>query len=101
MQTEWDFVEYPHGKSRPVREPSDKIKDYKMDEIADLLWIGGLMALHATPKFREAFGHLQAAAQHYLFGFDATAEDIGKASNHLHDYAELLEKEVMAGKVLS
>lgn len=101
MQNEWENVEYPHGKSRPVREPTQYIRDYKMDEIGDLIWIGGIMSKHASGTFQKAFGHLQAAAAHYLFGFDATASMCRDAAHQLYTYAEDIEMEVKSGRVRS
>lgn len=35
-----------------------------MEEVADLLWVGGLAATHASAQWREAWSHLRAACEH-------------------------------------
>lgn len=92
-------MEYPHGKGRKPRDPAKHVLTYKMEEVADLLWVGGLAAEHATPEWRLAWSHLRAACEHYLFGFDATEAECRAAHNRLWEYAECLEYCVAAGQV--
>jgi hypothetical protein len=70
-----------------------------MEELADLLWIGGVIARHASNEFREAWGYLQHACAHYLFRFDAQEIDMLKAAASLRSYADLIEGLVKLGKV--
>lgn len=99
MQKEWDLIEYPHCKGAKPRDPTHYINDLKMEELADLLWIGGVLANKAPAGFKKAWGHLQPALVHYLYGFEATEHDIRTASNNLYKYAELIETHVQAGEV--
>jgi hypothetical protein len=99
MQVDWDCVEYPHGKSSKPRDPVEYIQEFKMEEVADLLWIGGIAAKHATADWRAAWGHLRAACQHYLFGFNATQHESRMAHARLYSFAELCEKAVIRGQV--
>jgi hypothetical protein len=70
-----------------------------MEEVADLLWIGGIAAKHATSEWRTAWGHLLASCQHYLFGFQANEVEMRQAHSHLWSYAECLEDAVKSGQV--
>jgi hypothetical protein len=99
MQADWNCVEYPHGKASKPRDPVKYILDYKMEEVADLLWIGGIAAKHATEEWRTAWGNLRTACQHYLFGFDAKEHECRQAHACLWNYAECCENAVKAGKV--
>jgi hypothetical protein len=75
------------------------ILDYKMEEVADLLWIGGIAAKHATEDWRTAWKHLRTACTHYLFGFDANEHKSRQAHSSLWAYAECCENAVKAGQV--
>jgi hypothetical protein len=99
FQGDWDVVEYPHCKGSKPRNPIKYISSYKMEELADLLWIGGIAAKHATDEFRHAWGHLRDAAEHYLYGFDALRQQQREAANSLFQYGECIEKQVLKGKV--
>lgn len=100
VQADWDCVEYPHGKGRKPRDPAEHILTYKMEEVADLLWVGGLAVTHASAPWRLAWSHLRAACEHYLFGFEATEAECRAANNRLYAYAECIEEAVIAGQVL-
>ena len=99
LQADWECVEYPHGKSNRPRDPVQYILDYKMEEVADLLWIGGIAAYFATKDWQEAWGHLRAACEHYLFGFEADEVQCRAAHMRLYTYAECCERAVIKGKV--
>jgi hypothetical protein len=88
VQADWDCVEHPHGKAVRPRDPVKYILDYKMEEVADLLWIGGIAVKHASSVWGTAWGHLRAACHHYLFGFEASEEECSHAHAHLWAYAE-------------
>jgi hypothetical protein len=47
-------IEDAHG-SRP-EDPSHAILDYKMEQLADLLWIGGVIAKQGSSTFQKAWG---------------------------------------------
>jgi hypothetical protein len=97
VQEDWKLLEYPHCKGTKPKDPTHYINDYKMDELADLLWLGGILARHGTDAYRDAWSHLQKALVHYLYGFDATQADMRTAANELFQYAEQVEKHVQAG----
>jgi hypothetical protein len=99
VQADWNCVLYPHGKASKPRDPVQYIQDYKMEEVADLLWIGGIAAKHATEAWQTAWEHLRAACEHYVYGFDSTEDDCRQAHNRLYAYAELCEEAVINGQV--
>lgn len=99
FQGDWDQVEYPHVKGSKPRDPFRLLSDFKMEELGDLLWIGGIAAKHASPQFQEAWGHLRYAAEHYLYGFTSDEPEQKKARERLFQYGELIEQAVKAGEV--
>jgi hypothetical protein len=70
-----------------------------MEEFADMLWLGGILARHETVVFCTAWSHVRYAVVHYLFGVEATADDTRSAENRLFQNAEAIEKHVQAGEV--
>jgi hypothetical protein len=70
-----------------------------MEEVADLLWIGGLAATLATGQWRLAWSHLRAACEHYLFGYDADEVKMRAGHIRLYKFAECCEEAVKAGQV--
>jgi hypothetical protein len=101
MQDEWARIEYPHGKGGRPQDPTHYILDLKMEELADLLWLGGVIARHGSAEFRAAWGFLQPACVHYLFNFVSRERDMNEAAESLRSYANLVEELVKAGKVCS
>jgi hypothetical protein len=99
LQDEWGRIEYPHGKGAKPQDPTHYILDLKMEELADLLWIGGVIARHGSTEFRKAWGFLQPACVHYLFKFDSQQRDMDKAAANLRSYAKLIEQLVKADRV--
>lgn len=99
LQDEWDCIKFPHGMSGKPRDPFHYIKDYKMEEVAMLLWIFGIAASHATPEWLELWQHLRDACTHYLYGFSATEQQCREGHNHLCAYAECVENAVKMGLV--
>jgi hypothetical protein len=99
MQEEWARIEFPHGKGSKPRDPTHYIKDLKMEELSDLLWLGGVLAKNGTSAWCRAWHHLRQACVHYLFGYDATEQETRTASNELRAYAELMEKHVQSNEV--
>lgn len=93
-------VEYPHGKASKPRDLVHYINDYKMEEVADLLWIGGIAAKHATSEWLELWNHIRAACVHYLYGFHASEYDMRTGHNHHYGFAECIEEAVKMGLVL-
>jgi hypothetical protein len=99
LQKEWALIQFPHGKGSNPREPTHYIKDLKMEELADLLWLSGVLARHGSDTFCQAWSHLRKAVVHYLYGYDATVLEMRTASNEVRKYADLMEKHVQAGEV--
>jgi hypothetical protein len=92
MQEDWKLVEYPHCKGTKPKDPTHYINDYaicvlyehqRLYELADLLWLGGILARHGADAYRDAWSHSQKALVHYLYGFDATEADMRTAANEL------------------
>lgn len=67
-----------------------------MEELGDLVFVGGIIAREGTIFCRRVWGHLQQASVHYLYGFNA---DMYAAHEHLKTYARLLEQLCQDGKV--
>jgi hypothetical protein len=64
MQEDWPIrklVEYPHCKGTKPKDSTHYINDYKMEELADLLWLGGILTRHGADAYRDAWTHLQKA----------------------------------------
>jgi hypothetical protein len=99
VQCEWERVEYPHGKGCKPEDPTHAVLDYKMEQLADLLWVGGIIAKQGSATFREAWRYLQPACVHYLFGFDSTHLEMVSAAESLRNYANLIEKLVAQDRV--
>lgn len=94
-------IKLPFGFNRPYRCVVKYGKSYVMEELANLIWLGGLLAEAGPPGFRRLWGFLQPALQHYLYGWNATVEDIHAAAANMRNYAQELERGVIAGKIPS
>jgi hypothetical protein len=72
-----------------------------MEQLADLLWVGGVIARQGSSTYQKAWGYLQPACVHYLFGLDATFSQMVMAAENLRKYANLVEELVAHGRVRS
>lgn len=72
-----------------------------MEELSNLIWIGGLLAMLGPPRFKELWSHLQPALQHYMYGFNASVAEMCAAAERLRKYACKLEQLVKEDKVCS
>lgn len=75
------------------------IKSYTLEELANLIFIGGYIAALGPPKFRLLWSYLQPAVKHYLFGYGASAEDIVAAGRNMRKFADELERRVLVREV--
>ena len=92
-------VRFPYGFNRPYTDVTVRAKAYLLDELANLIWIGGVVAFYGPPGFQELWTHLRAALKHHLYGVDATEDDMCAAAASLRKYACLLEQMVLRGEV--
>jgi hypothetical protein len=69
--------------------------------LADLLWVGGVIARQGFSTYQKAWGYLQPACVHYLFGLDATSSQMVMAAENHRKYANLVEELVVHGRVRS
>jgi len=91
----------PRGFNRQYRCVVTHIKGYTMEELANLIWIGDIIAHNGPDGFRNLWRMLQPAVKHYIFGFDATEPDFRAAHAQLRSYAEEVESRVVATAVRS
>jgi hypothetical protein len=66
-----------------------------MEEIANLLWLGHILARHGPPGFQALWSQLRPAAVHYIYGFNATQEACQEAAKKLRCYAVSTEEMVI------
>jgi hypothetical protein len=94
-------IEYSHGKGSKPEDPTHAILEYKMEQLADLLWVGGVIARQGSSTYQKAWGYLRPACVNYLFGLDATSSQMVMAAESLRKYANLVEELVAHGRVWS
>lgn len=70
-----------------------------MEEYANTLVIGCLIARCGPPGFKKLWRHATGFARHYLFNFDPTEAQTRAAVAHLKAYACEMEKLVIRKKV--
>jgi hypothetical protein len=70
-----------------------------MEELANLIWIGCLIAYTGPPGFQKLWRELQPALQHYIYGFDATGDAMLSAARHLKQFAIYLDEYAVSGQV--
>jgi hypothetical protein len=92
-------IEFPHCFPSAPRDPIKYLKRYKMEEIANLLWIGYILAEHGPVEFQNLWTLLRQAATHYIYGLNASLEDIEKAACDIRAYAIEMERLVISREV--
>jgi hypothetical protein len=70
-----------------------------MEEIANLLWIGYILAEHGPVEFQKLWTLLRQAATHYIYGLNASFEDSEKAACDIRAYATKMERLVISREV--
>jgi hypothetical protein len=70
-----------------------------MEEIANLLWVGHILAKHGPEKFQLLWSALRPAATHYIYGLNADKDACIKAADQIQVYAILLERMVINKEV--
>lgn len=99
MQALEKRIKLPATFNRTYRDVVAHCKQYTMEELANLVFLGCLFAKHAPPGFQGLWKMLQPVVYHYLFARDATAEDRQAAARNAHAYASAVEQHVAAGNV--
>lgn len=92
-------IQLPFGFNRPYRCIVKYVRHYTIEELGSFIWIGGLVSRYGPPGFRELWSLLQPALCHYMYGCDATEEDMRAASRSLWAFACCLENKVLQGVV--
>jgi hypothetical protein len=99
MQESWKHIGFPHAFASPPRDPVRFLARFKMEETANLLWVGHILAKHGPPGFQQLWSLLRPAATHYIYGFNASQEACDDAADLLRVYAILLERMVISKEV--
>jgi hypothetical protein len=101
LKDNWKHIEYPHGIGSKPEDPTHAVLDYTMEQVADLLRVGGVIARQGTSTYHKAWGYLQPACVHYLFGLDTTISQKVMAAENVQKYANLVEALAAHGRVRS
>jgi hypothetical protein len=70
-----------------------------MEEIANLLWVGHILAKNGPDKFQLLWSALRPAATHYIYGLNAGRDACNRAADQIQLYAVLLEQMVIKKEV--
>jgi hypothetical protein len=62
-----------------------------MEEVANLLWVGYILAENGPPGFQTLWSLLAPPARHYVYGMNDSAAACEAAADQLHEYAVELE----------
>ena len=89
----------PKGFSRQYTCVASYIDGYTMDHLANLIWVGGIIAAAGPPGFKALRRDLQPALQHYIFGHGADEAAMRKAHGHVRSFCCTLEKLVIQKQV--
>lgn len=90
----------PHCFSRRYTDVCDNVTGYKIEELGNLIWLGGVIAEHGPFSFQELWRPLRKALQHYIYGFEHQhAIDLETGHRALYEYAERLDQLLAMGKV--
>lgn len=90
---------FPSAFNRDYRCVVSYIKSYVMEELANLIFIGCLIAKCGPVGFQSLWEKLQPALWHYIYGRDDGAEEQRHAADAMLAYAQQLEDLVLAGEV--
>jgi hypothetical protein len=99
VQGAWKHIGFPHAFASSPRDPILFLRRYKMEEIANLLWVGHLLAKHGPEKFQLLWSALRPAATHYIYGLNAGRDACNTAADQMQVYATLLEQMVINKEV--
>jgi hypothetical protein len=72
-----------------------------MEEKANLLWVGYVLAENGPPGFQHLWAILIPAVTHYIYGLNADEAACEKAASQIKEYAAALESMVINGEVRS
>jgi hypothetical protein len=70
-----------------------------MEELANFIWIGGVVSELGPSGCQKLWKLLQPALWHYFHSRQGSVEDMREADKILRGYAEELERLVLRGKV--
>lgn len=71
-----------------------------MEELANLIWVLGSVAEIGPPEFQDLWKEMYHFLVHYIYGYSEDShEDRELAHRAIHQYAELLEIQVIRKKV--
>ena len=94
MQALEPRLKLPATFNRPYRDVVAHCKQYTMEELANLAFIGCLFAKHAPPGYQQLWQLLQPVVHHYIFETDATPAQIEAAAHKATQFAALVEEHV-------
>lgn len=90
----------PHCFSRRYTDVCEHVGSYKMEELSNLIWLGGAIAEMGPAEFQGLWKYLRVALVHYIYGFAHTqASDSELAHRCLWNYAAELDRLVGSRKV--
>lgn len=92
-------IKYPAPFNRKYRCVVEYSESYIMEEYANMVWIGSLIAKIGPPGFQSLWRLLRPVLKHYIYNFDAEPEECELAGKQLWDYACCVEEHVQAGHV--
>jgi hypothetical protein len=70
-----------------------------MEEKANLLWVGYVLAENGPPGFQHLWQILIPAVTHYIYGLNANQAACERAAQRIREYATTLERMVISGEV--
>jgi hypothetical protein len=72
LQEAWKRIGFPHAFASPPRHPVRFLARFKMEETANLLWVGHMLAKHGLHGFQQLWSLVRPAATHYIYGISAS-----------------------------
>ena len=99
MQSLLGRLHYPRGFNRNYRDVITHIDGYTMEEYANLIWIGDIIASKGPVGFQQLWAPLRAASQHYIYGTDDSDAAKARGAANMRQFAEELERLVIKKKV--
>lgn len=92
-------IKLPHCFGRKYRDVVTYIDSYTMEELGNLIWLGGIIAYAGPIKFQELWRDFQPAMQHYIFGHEDTSKTAMQAAASFARFQVNLERLVIDGWV--
>ena len=92
VQAAWKKIGYPHAFASSPRDPIKFLSRFKMEEFANLLWVGHILAENGPVGFQTLWKLFRPAAAHYIYGFNSSGDACKEAASSLLKYAITIEK---------